>query len=95
MKLEPSGIEACHRFGKTSCKNSTEETILRFIDIKVCKSALLNKKKLGNVENYKYRFSNSTKLFVNGNVTLMSESISFICKWLKPIGLDTPWILRG
>ena len=42
-------VEACHRIGKSDQKTSSKKTIVRFINCKYCKEALVNRKKLINI----------------------------------------------
>ena len=42
-------IEACHGIGKSDQKTSSKKTIVRFINRKYCKKALVNRKKLINI----------------------------------------------
>ena len=76
-------IEACNRFGKTDRKAKSENTIIRFVNRKHCKKALLNKKKFSNINNDKFNFNAERKLLINENLTPMNESIDFNCRKLK------------
>ena len=44
--VQSGDIETCHRIGKSDQKTSSEKTIVRFINCKYCKKALINRKKL-------------------------------------------------
>ena len=50
VDVSRSDIEACHRIGKS--KNSSKKTIVRFINRKYAKKALLNRKSLRNNVTY-------------------------------------------
>lgn len=76
-------MEEWHRFGKVDSKSQWKETIVRFIERRFCKKVLLNRKKLTNLDNSKYNFSNSKKIFVNKNISQMNESIAFKGRKLK------------
>ena len=51
VNIQSEKIEASHRFGKTDRKTISKKTIIRFVNRKHCKKALLNKKKLSNINN--------------------------------------------
>ena len=53
MSIQSEEIETCHRFGKTDRNTKSKKTNIRFINRKHCKKALLNKKKLSNINNNK------------------------------------------
>lgn len=75
--MELSGIKACHRFGKPNRRNYTKKTFLRFVNNNNCKFALLNKEKLGDIDNFKYQFSNSTNIKFKRSMQL-SKKVVFI-----------------
>ena len=83
VSIQSEEIEAYNRFGKTDRKTNSKKTIIRFVNRKSCKKALLNKKKLSNINNGKFNFNAETKLFINENQTPMNESIAFNCRKLK------------
>ena len=77
-------IEACHRIGKSVKKTSSKENFVRFINRKYCKKALVNRKKLININSEtKYNFSQNNKIFINKNLTHANESIPFCGRKLK------------
>ena len=47
--IQNGDIEACHRIGKSNKKSSSKKTIVRFFNRKYCKKALINRKKLVNI----------------------------------------------
>ena len=51
VNIQSEKIETSHRFGKTDRKTISKKTIIRFVNRKHCKKALLNKKKLSNINN--------------------------------------------
>ena len=57
VSIQSKEIEACHRFGKTDRKTKSKKTIIRFVNRKHCKKALLNKKKLSDINNDKFNFN--------------------------------------
>ena len=83
VSIQSEEIKACHRFGKTDRKTKSKKTIILFVNRKHCKKALLNKKKLSNINNNKFNFNVETKLYINENLTSMNESIAFNCRKLK------------
>ena len=83
VSIQSEEIEACHRFGKTHRKAKSKKTIIRFVNRKHCKKAMLNKKKISNINNNKFNFNAKRKLFINENLTPMNESIAFNCRKLK------------
>ena len=83
VSIQSEEIEACHRFGKTDRKVKSKNTIICFVNRKHCKKALLNKKKLSNINNDQLNLNAEIKLFINENLTPMNESIAFNCSKLK------------
>ena len=56
--IQNGDIEAFHRIGKSDKKTSSKKTIVRFVNGKYCKKALINRKKLVNINSEtKYNFS--------------------------------------
>ena len=64
VNTQSEEIEACHGFGKTDRKTKSKKNIIRFVNRKHCKKALLNKKKLSNISNNKFTFNAETKLYL-------------------------------
>ena len=58
-----------------------------FSEQKHCKKALLNRRKLQNLDKEKDGFSQNTKDLISQNLTLMNENIAFLGRKLKPSGL--------
>ena len=86
VNVSPNDVEACHRIGKRD-SNKSKKTIVRFLNRKHCKKALLNRRKLQNLDKEKHGFSQNTKVFINENLTLINESIAFNGRKLKRSGL--------
>ena len=61
VSIQSEEIEVRHRFGKTNRKTKSTKTIIRFVNSKHCKKALLNKKKLSNTNNGKFNFNAENK----------------------------------
>ena len=88
LVVQSGDIEACHRIGKSDRKTSSKKTIVRFINHKYWKKALINKKKLRNVNSEtKYNFSRNNQIFINENLTRSNESLAFCGRKLKKNGL--------
>ena len=51
--------------------------MMRFLNRKHCKKALLNRRKLKNLDKEKHGFSQNIKVFNNEDLTLMNENIAF------------------
>ena len=60
---------------------------MRFLNRKHCKKALLNRRKLQNLDKEKHSFSQNTKVFINENLTVMNKNIAFNGRKLKWSGL--------
>ena len=79
--VQNGNIEACHRTGKSDQKTSSKKTIVRFINRKYCKKALVNRKNLVNINSeMKYNLNRNNKIFINENLTHANESIAFCGK---------------
>ena len=84
VKVSGSDIEACHRIGKS--KNSLKKTIVRFINRKHTKKALINRKGLININKSSLSLTSSDNIFINENLTPMNNKIAFHCWKLKRNG---------
>ena len=49
VTVQNGDVEACRRIGKSDQKTSSKKSIVRFINHKYCKKALVNMKKLINI----------------------------------------------
>ena len=74
VDVSTSDTEACHRIGKS--KNSSKKTIVRFINRKYAKKALLNRKSLRNNVTY-------NNIYINENLTKANNTIVYNCRKLK------------
>ena len=70
---------------KQQQKNKTK-TIVRFINRKYAKKALINRKGLININKSSPSMLNSENIFVNENLTPMKNKIAFHCRKLKRNG---------
>ena len=86
INISPNDVEAYHKIGKPDI-NKSKNTIVRFLNRKHCKKALLKRRKLQNLDKEKRGFSQNTKVFINGNLTVMNENIAFNNRKLKRGGL--------
>ena len=77
-------IEACHRIGKS--KGNSKKTIVRFINRKHCKCALVNRKKLKPFNSESIGLPN-VKLYFNENLTEYNNTLAFYGCKLKRAGL--------
>ena len=84
VNVSSSDIEACHCIGKS--KNSSIKTIVRFINRKYAKKALINRKGLININKSSLILPSSDNIFINENLTQMNNKIAFHCRKLKRNG---------
>ena len=63
VNVSPNDVEAYHRIGKPN-SNKSKKTIVRSLSRKHCKKALLNRRKLQNLDKEKHSFSQNTKVFI-------------------------------
>ena len=81
VNVSSSDIEACHHVGKS--KNSSKKTIVRSINRKHAKKALINRKGLININKFPHSLSSSGNIFINENLTPTNNKISFHCRKRK------------
>ena len=62
VNVESREVEECHRIGKSN--NGSKKTIIRFVNRKYCKKALLNRKQLERID-LKKQFVSDTRIFIN------------------------------
>lgn len=79
VNVSNNDIEACHRMGKS--KNNSKKTIVRFVNRKFAKKALINRKKLITMDKSSLGLSND--VFINENLTPENGKIYFHCRQLK------------
>ena len=80
VNISTSDIEACHRLGKF--KNKQRKTIIRFVNRKHAKTALLNRKRLKQVDTTSLGLENRN-VFINENLTYSNGKIAFHSRNLK------------
>ena len=73
-------IEACHRLGKLNDK--PRKTIIRFVNRKFAKKALLNRQELKHIDTSSLKIDNH-KVFINENLTRANSKIEFHSRNLK------------
>ena len=78
VNVSAKDIEACHRVGVS--KNSSKKTIVRFINRKHAKKALLSRK------NLRKSSSPNCSVFINENLTVKNNKIAFLGRKLKRSG---------
>ena len=78
VNVSPKDIETCHRVGVS--KNSSKKTIVRFINRKHAKKALISRKSLRKSS------SSNCNVFINENVTVENNEIAFLGTKLKRSG---------
>ena len=81
VNVESREVEECHRIGKSN--NGSKKTIIRFVNRKYCKKALLNRKQLERINLKKHHLVSGTRIFINENLTLKNEHLAFNCRQLK------------
>ena len=81
VNVSKNDIEACHRMGKS--KKSSKRTIVRFVNRRYAKKALINRKKLITMDKSSLGLSND--VFINENVRPQNGKIYFHCRQLKRI----------
>ena len=81
VNIESREVEDCHRIGKSN--NGSKKTIIRFINRKYCKKALLNRKQLERIGLKKHQFLSDTRIFITENLMVKNEPLAFNCRQLK------------
>ena len=85
VRVNSNDIEDFHRFDKP--KTKSKKTIIRLVNRKFYKKALLKRKNLADQGNSKYQLHRSTKIFKNENLASMNESTAYKSRNLKRIGI--------
>ena len=80
LNVSNNDIEACHHLGKQ--KNKPRKTIIRFVNRKFAKKALLNRKGLKHANTSSLGLD-SHKVFINKNFTHANSKIAFHSRSLK------------
>ena len=89
VHIEDYDIQACHRLKNSQNQNKKKlpkRTIVRFINRKISDEALLNRKKLKDINKCEFGFADSTKLYINDNLCPYYKGIYGKLSHLK--GLD-------
>ena len=81
VNVESREVEECQRIGKSN--NGSKKTMIRFVNRKYCKKALRNKKQLERIDLKKHYLVSGTRIFINENLTIKKEHLTFNCKQLK------------
>ena len=80
--VEKINIEACHRLGKVEKKAGSRRTIIRFVNRKHCKEALINRRKLKSFDASAIGLNNAT-IYFNENLTPVNSDIAYRCRLLR------------
>ena len=94
VDVDCDALQACHRFGKPERTTKSRKTIVRFTNRKYCKKALLNQKKLANLDNEKHQLGSSNKIFISENLSRMNENVVFETRKLKRMGIIHGYFTR-
>ena len=84
INISSKDIEACHCIGKS--KDNSKKTIIRFVNRKYAKKALLKRKNLKHLDKSSIGLSNSNNIIINENLTPMNNKLAFYCRKLKRDG---------
>ena len=77
INISKADIEDCHRLGESN-------TIVRFVNLKVCKDALEKKFEVNRlIDNSKLGFKRDNKLFICENLTPYNQRLAWMCRELK------------
>ena len=66
VTLKSLDTEDYHRIGPTD-ENNSKKTIISLFNRWYCKKTLLNRKKLARIDNAKYKFNATSKIFITYN----------------------------
>ena len=75
VNIESREVEECHRIGKSN--NGSKKTIIRFVNRKYCKKALLNRKQLERMIWKKHQLVGGSRIFINENLTVKKQAFGF------------------
>ena len=81
VNVESRKVKDCHAIGKSN--NGSKDTIIRFINRKYCKGALLIRKQLEKLYFRKHQFGSVIKIFIHANLRAKSEKLVFNCSQLN------------
>ena len=88
VDVNSSDIEACHRIGQSDQRAASKKAIVRFINRKYCKKALLKRKNFVSINTItNYNFSCNNQIFINESLTKTNEPLAFCSRKLKCSGL--------
>ena len=91
IPLAKSGIEGCHRLGKSTPKS----TIVRFVNRKNCYAALSKKLDLQHINKVKLGFPEANLCF-NENLTPYNQKLAWKCREIKCAGkIHSTWSTKG
>ena len=84
VNVSSKDTEACHRIGKS--KDNSKKTIIRFVNRKYAKKALLNRKNLKHLDKSSIGLPNSNNIFISENLTPMNNKLAFYYRKLERHG---------
>ena len=74
------------RIWKSEKTTKSRKTIVRFTNRKYYNKALLNGKKLANLDNEKHQLGSNNKIFISENLSRVNENVAFEPRKLKTRG---------
>ena len=92
LSLTANDIEDCHRSGK-----SGNNTTVRFVNRRICKKGLENKKDLNNkLDNAKLGFQSDVKICLSKNLTPYNQHLAWMYRELKQARrIHSCWSSKG
>ena len=89
--IEPIGIEACHRFGR----NDPKKVIVRCVNRKDVEKIKEKKRKLRQVDMSKIGFENTTKIYIQDNLSPYFSKLAWKCRKLKKASKINDWWFKN
>ena len=86
VNLDSCDVKACHRIGRSK-DFKRKKTIIRIVNRKFCKKALVNGKKSSSANINDNEIQLKNKVFINENLANYNNKISFYCRKLKKASL--------
>ena len=100
VSVGPADIEACHRLplnrNEKSENETSQRTIVKLINRKICEKALKNRKNLKDVDKEKLGFVSSTKIYINDSLCPYYRGLYAKCRKLRTDGkIFACWTFNG
>ena len=86
VDIKESEVEACHRLGKSK-KGKSKRTIIRVVNRKYCKKALINRRQLLTVEDDEFEFQVANNVYIKENLTNYNSKLLYYCRKLRRASL--------